>query len=107
MGIVVLTDAGLLYPYQLVFGHPLTSLIWVIRVPIRNSALQTIAQVRATWSTISVAAVLWRNKVDRMGRIFMAVSGSRKHADGHGCQWNQSLGFKLHGGRNLHRAPGG
>ncbi|MCW0449622.1 hypothetical protein NB706_002456 [Xanthomonas sacchari] len=45
-----------------------------MRLPIRNSALHTIAQAKAISSTISAAAVLCRRKVDRMGRISMAMT---------------------------------
>lgn len=53
---------------------PLTSFRRSSRLLIRNSALQTIAQLSAISSTISAAAVLWRERVDRMGRISMGVS---------------------------------
>src|SRR3546814_1999086 len=45
-----------------------------MRLPIRNRALQTIAQLSAISSTISAAAVLCRSRVDRMGRSSMVVS---------------------------------
>ncbi len=41
------------------------------RWPTMNSALHKIAQLSAISSTIRPAAVLWRRKVDRMGRISM------------------------------------
>ena len=55
--------------------RPLTSCTWAMRSLIMNRALQMIAQVSAISSTISAAAVLCRIRVERMGRISMAVSG--------------------------------
>ena len=42
-----------------------------MRSLIMNRALQTMAQVNAICSTIRPAAVLWRFKVARMGRMSM------------------------------------
>ncbi len=52
---------------------PLGMLIFSTRWLTRNSALQTMAQVRATSSTIRAAAVLCRRRVLRMGRMSMGV----------------------------------
>ena len=52
---------------------PLGMLILSTRWLTRNSALQTMAQVRATSSTIRAAAVLCRRRVLRMGRMSMGV----------------------------------
>ncbi len=52
---------------------PLGMLIFSTRWLTRNSALQTMAQVSATSSTIRAAAVLCRRSVLRMGRMSMGV----------------------------------
>src|SRR5690606_31290753 len=69
------------------------------RSEIRNTALHTIAQVTAICSAISAAAVLWRRRLERMGRMSMAVSTSGRSPD--------LLGFQLDGGGDLHGAPCG
>src|SRR4051812_42278065 len=55
---------------------------------IRNTALQTMAQVSAISSTSSSAVILCRRSVDRMGRISMSVA------------------LQLQGGSDLAGAPG-
>ncbi len=44
------------------------------RSPMMNTALQMIAQVTAISRTMSVAAVRWRRRVERMGRMCMGLS---------------------------------
>ncbi len=49
-------------------ARPLGNCSRSTRLTIRNTALQTMAQVSAISSTIRSAAVLWRLSVERMGR---------------------------------------
>src|SRR5690349_24917847 len=56
---------------------------------IRNTALQTMAQVSAISSTTSSAVILWRRNVERIGRMSMSIA------------------LQLQGGSDLAGAPGG
>src|SRR6478609_1428657 len=77
-------------------SKPLMRCICDMRSPIRNSALQMMAQLSAISRTISAAAVLWRRSVERMGRISMAFSRELP-----------LLRLELHGRRHLAGVPRG
>src|ERR1700743_2462943 len=59
-------------------ASPLSKRTRSMRLAIRNTELQTIAQVSAISRTISSAAVRWRRSVDRVGRscIMVVLLGS-------------------------------
>src|SRR5699024_1897705 len=77
-----------------------------MRSAIMNTALQTIAQVRAICSTISAEAVLCRRRLEKTGRISIVNSvvwtSSRAPSAGEG---KPLLGLELDGGGDLHGAP--